>query len=116
MEDDHFEWWRLRFHQMSNYFDAFRIHHILGFFRIWSIPIDCVEGILGRFIPALPVHVNEFGERGIWFDYDRFCLPYITDTILKDTFGTKADYVKQHFLTKKEKGKYVFKEEFTTQR
>ena len=49
MEDDGFAWWRIRFEQMSNYFDAFRIDHILGFFRIWSIPMNAVEGILGRF-------------------------------------------------------------------
>jgi 4-alpha-glucanotransferase len=60
MEEDHFEWWRQRFHQMSNYFDAFRIDHILGFFRIWSIPVDSVEGILGRFIPAFRL------RHGIW--------------------------------------------------
>ncbi len=41
MKEDGFGWWRLRFDQMSNYFDAFRIDHILGFFRIWSIPIAC---------------------------------------------------------------------------
>ncbi|HZH35885.1 MAG TPA: 4-alpha-glucanotransferase, partial [Flavisolibacter sp.] len=61
MEENNFEWWKLRFHQMSNYFDAFRIDHILGFFRIWSIPTHSVEGIMGRFIPALPVSVQEFG-------------------------------------------------------
>ena len=45
---------------MSNYFDAFRIDHILGFFRIWSIPMNAVEGIMGHFEPCIPVHINEF--------------------------------------------------------
>jgi 4-alpha-glucanotransferase len=116
MEEDHFEWWKQRFHQMSSYFDAFRIDHILGFFRIWSIPTDAVEGILGRFIPALPVDVNEFGERGIWFEYDRYCKPFIVDGIVHQTFNSHSDFVKEHFLKKNSKGGYDLKEEFNTQR
>lgn len=115
MEEDHFDWWKSRFHQMSNYFDAFRIDHILGFFRIWSIPTDAVEGILGRFIPALPVHVTEFGESGIWFDYDRYCKPYIVDDIIQQLFDSHSEFVKQHFLQPNTKGGYDLKEEFNTQ-
>ena len=115
MEEDHFDWWKQRFHQMSAYFDAFRIDHILGFFRIWSIPVDSVEGILGRFIPALPVQVTEFGENGIWFDYDRFCKPYIVDEVLQQTFGGDAGFVKAHFLLLNEHKRYEFKPEFDTQ-
>lgn len=116
MEEDHFEWWKQRFHQMSTYFDAFRIDHILGFFRIWSIPTDAVEGILGRFIPALPVQAKEFGERGIWFDYDRYCKPYIVDGILHQTFNSHSDFVKEHFLQKNSKGGFDLKEDFNTQK
>ena len=116
MEEDHFEWWRQRFHQMSNYFDAFRIDHILGFFRIWSIPVDSVEGIMGRFIPALPVHVTEFGERGIWFDYERFCKPFIVDGILFQIFGQQTDFVKTHFLQPNGRNGYDFIEMFNTQK
>ena len=56
MSKDGFNWWKQRFEQMANYFDAFRIDHILGFFRIWSIPMHAVDGIMGHFDPALPVH------------------------------------------------------------
>ncbi|HEV7331119.1 MAG TPA: 4-alpha-glucanotransferase [Flavisolibacter sp.] len=116
MEEDHFEWWKQRFHQMSNYFDAFRIDHILGFFRIWSIPTDSVEGIMGRFIPALPVSVHEFGERGIWFDYDRYCRPFIIDAILYQRFDGLTQYVKETFLQTNDRGGYDLKEAFNTQR
>ena len=116
MEENHFEWWKQRFHQMSNYFDAFRIDHILGFFRIWSIPTDSVEGIMGRFIPALPVSVYEFGERGIWFDYHRFCKPFINDAILYQLFDGEAQHVKENFLQANERGGYDLLEEFNTQR
>ncbi len=46
MAEDNFQWWgggRLRFEQMAKYFDAFRIDHILGFFRIWNIPVESVQ-------------------------------------------------------------------------
>lgn len=93
-----FDWWKKRFAQMSNYFDTFRIDHILGFFRIWQIPVNQVEGIMGHLFPSTPVHVNEFAEKGIWFDYNRFCKPYITDAILWDFFGEEASWVKANCL------------------
>jgi 4-alpha-glucanotransferase len=116
MEENHFEWWKQRFHQMSNYFDAFRIDHILGFFRIWSIPTDSVEGIMGRFIPALPVSVYEFGERGIWFDYERLCKPFIVDAILYQLFDGQTQYVKETFLEPNNRGGYDLLPAFNTQR
>src|SRR5690606_11399920 len=116
MQQDDFAWWRKRFRQMSLYFDAFRIDHILGFFRIWSIPIDAVQGIMGHFDPCIPVHVDEFAERGIWFDYERFCKPYITDEVLQEIFGERAEEVKQNFLKKHGPREYQLLPEFDTQR
>lgn len=110
MQDDGFAWWRKRFEQMGNYFDAFRIDHILGFFRIWSIPIHAVEGILGKFSPVLPIHKDEFVAKGIYFDYERFCKPFINDQILFDEFGSEANYVKVTFFNGNS-----LKEEFNTQ-
>ena len=54
MEKENYAWWKRRFQKMANYFDAYRIDHILGFFRIWEIPIDAIQGLLGQFNPALP--------------------------------------------------------------
>ena len=54
MASDGFQWWKNRFGKMSEFFDAYRIDHILGFFRIWQIPMDAVHGLLGYFNPALP--------------------------------------------------------------
>ena len=93
MKNDGFAWWKQRFEQMSLYFDAFRIDHILGFFRIWSIPVDAVEGILGQFVPAIPVTEQELREAGIGFSYERFCKPFINEKILLDTFGADAHWV-----------------------
>jgi 4-alpha-glucanotransferase len=98
MQQDDFRWWRLRFEQMSNYFDAFRIDHILGFFRIWSIPTHAVQGLLGRFVPCIPVTVEEFWQRGIAFDSHRFCQPFINEEILLDLFGEDQFWVREQFL------------------
>lgn len=116
MQENGFAWWRQRFEQMSEYFDAFRIDHILGFFRIWSIPLHAVEGIMGYFIPALPVKVTEFRERGITFDRDRYTLPFITDEILAAIFSAQASKVKEEFLEESGESRYALKEPFDTQR
>lgn len=100
---------------MSEYFDAFRIDHILGFFRIWSIPVESVEGIMGYFVPAVPVHIREFGERNLWFNYDRYCRPFINDAVLWELFGPNSEKFKS-FLIPKADGLYDLKEEFATQR
>jgi len=115
MAEDNFEWWHKRFVQMACYFDAFRIDHILGFFRIWSIPMDSVEGIMGYFVPALPVHVYEFGQRGMWFNYHRFCKPYINDTVLWELFGPNSDKFRP-FIISSGNNHYQLKNEFDTQR
>ncbi len=116
MQQDHFLWWRQRFEQMSNYFDAFRIDHILGFFRIWSIPADAVQGILGRFVPCIPVHYVEFGENGIWFDEQRFCNPFINDQVLEEVFGEEAQAVREGYLVPNSMNGYDLRPEFDTQR
>ncbi len=99
MQKDDFTWWRKRFEQMSNYFDAFRIDHILGFFRIWSIPSHAVEGVMGRFVPAIPIAINELFAKNISFERYRYTEPYITDKILTEVFGDKKAAVKKHFFT-----------------
>jgi 4-alpha-glucanotransferase len=115
MSKDHYNWWRRRFDQMSNYFDAFRIDHILGFFRIWSIPMNAVEGILGRFVPAIPVGITEFYSRNIWFDYDRYCRPYITEKILDRVFGERAGEVREKYLSDSSNGQFRLNEPVATQ-
>jgi 4-alpha-glucanotransferase len=114
MQDDGFAWWKRRFEQMNRYFDAFRIDHILGFFRIWSIPIDAIEGTMGRFYPSIPLKKNEFIAKNIPFEIDRFCKPYITDDVLLEMFGNDKDQIIQ-FLNKHTNGSYCLKVQFNTQ-
>ncbi|MBL7729498.1 MAG: 4-alpha-glucanotransferase, partial [Dinghuibacter sp.] len=115
MHQDGFAWWKRRFAQMTNYFDAFRIDHILGFFRIWSIPMNATEGLLGRFVPALPVTAEELMLRGIPFSHERFCAPFITETFLWELFGEQSEYIKTHFLQTGGEGGFMLKETFNTQ-
>jgi 4-alpha-glucanotransferase len=115
MEKDGYAWWKSRFRQMSEYYGAFRIDHILGFFRIWSIPIEAVEGIMGHFVPAIPVYLNEFTEKNIWFNKDRYCKPFITDAVLWELFGPNMEKFKP-FLDPGKDGVYELKKEFATQR
>lgn len=116
MKENGFAWWKQRFEQMSYYFDAFRIDHILGFFRIWSIPMHAVQGIMGYFVPAIPMHINEFNAKKIWFDHHRYTKPYITENILWEVFGYDNELVKKHFLEVDSYAGYQLKPEFSTQR
>lgn len=69
MAADGFAWWRARFQHMAQYFDAYRIDHVLGFFRIWEIPADVSSGLLGHFSPALPLTADEMEQQfGFHFD------------------------------------------------
>ena len=116
MEKDGFSWWKNRLVKMSEYFDVFRIDHILGFFRIWEIPFDYVEGIMGRFNPAIPVGYDEFKQRGIFFDKDRFTKPYIRTHIVRRVFNNHSEHVFETFLHEYEAGCWAFNEPFDTQR
>jgi 4-alpha-glucanotransferase len=116
MEADGFAWWKRRFMQMRHYFDAFRIDHILGFFRIWTIPAYAVEGILGHFVPALAVEASEFAARGIAFHRERFTKPFINDSVLAEIFGEHSAEVRSTFLNADKGGTFSLKPEFATQR
>jgi 4-alpha-glucanotransferase len=116
MAKDGFDWWRKRFEQMSDYFDAFRIDHILGFFRIWSIPMHAVEGIMGHFVPATAVHINEFSERNIPFNYHRYTKPFINEAVLWEYFHSESELVKEQFLNSNKDGTYSLKAAFDQQR
>lgn len=118
MAKDGFAWWKARLIHLSRYFDSFRIDHILGFFRIWQIPIEQVQGILGQFNPALPFHREELSNRGLWFDEDRLIRPYIRDHFLEEFVGEYAEAVTAEFLEERpsEPGRYDFKAAYATQR
>ena len=116
MRRDGYAWWRSRFEQLSRYFDAYRIDHILGFFRIWQVPYEQVEGIMGWFDPAMPVHIDEIRGRGIAFDYERYCRPYIREHFLWERFGDQTGAAKEGYLDDCGHGVYRLKEHVSNQR
>jgi len=116
MRQDDYAWWRSRFEHLSHHFDAYRIDHILGFFRIWQVPTGHVEGIMGHFDPAVPIHIDEIRKRGIDFEYNRFCRPYIRWYLLRERFGDAVEYVKGRFLHDCGNGYFQLTEQVATQR
>lgn len=116
MEKDGYQWWIRRFQKMAEYFDAYRIDHVLGFFRIWEIPTHSVHGLLGQFSPALPMSVNEIESYGMRFNAELMTRPYITDYTLSHIFGYKADLVKAIYLQPRTDGRYDLKEQYGSQR
>lgn len=117
MNRDGFTWWRDRFRKMSEYFDAYRIDHVLGFFRIWQIPMNAIHGLLGVFNPALPFSPEELRNNyDFWIDVDLQTTPYIMDYFLWDFFGEYTDEVKSRFLEEAGYGRYRLKAEYSTQR
>lgn len=116
MESDHFSWWKKRLQHLALYFDAVRFDHILGFFRIWQIPVEELEGIMGYFYPSSPLTIAEIEEYGILFDESAFCNPVISQEILRDYFDTDASKVADIFLEKTDRKRFAFKKEFSTQR
>ncbi|NDV47037.1 hypothetical protein D0T49_08245 [Paludibacter sp. 221] len=116
MAKDGYQWWRKRFRKMADYFDAYRIDHILGFFRIWEIPEDSVQGLLGYFNPALPFTVEEIENGGLRFDEYRMTKPYITDMLLEKVFANDKQEVVDKFLNLISFEQYELKEFCNTQR
>lgn len=98
MERDNYHWWKSRFVKMADYFDAYRIDHILGFFRIWEIPHDATEGLLGHFNPALPYLAEEIRNAGIPFTVERMVQPFIHEKYLKELFGEYSEEIKNYYL------------------
>ena len=98
MARDNYAWWQQRLHKMSDYFDAFRIDHILGFFRIWEIPVDAVHGLLGHFNPALPYSADELHNFGFDLSTGRYTTPPLEEWILDRLFGDLANEVRTRCL------------------
>lgn len=66
---DNYSWWKARLQAAAKYYDAYRIDHVLGFFRIWASSRKDNSSILGRYIPSLPVTRQELEQLG--FDHNR---------------------------------------------
>ncbi len=70
------QWWVRRFRKMAEYFDAYRIDHVLGFFRIWEIPMPHKSGLMGQFSPALGMSIEEIAAYGVEFNEGLFLVDH----------------------------------------
>ena len=98
MAKDGFAWWKSRLAKMAEYFDAFRIDHILGFFRIWEIPMDAVHGLLGHFNPAMPYTADYLKSIGFDMAVTDWSKPLTYDWVLWEMFGDLAEEVKEKYI------------------
>ena len=76
MMADGCQWWVRRFRKMAEYFDAYRIDHVLGFFRIWEIPMPHKSGLMGQFSPALGLSKEEIEGYGVAFNEGLFLVDH----------------------------------------
>lgn len=116
MLQDGCTWWIRRFQNMARYFDAYRIDHVLGFFRIWEIPTHAVGGLLGQFQPALAMSMEEINGYGLWLGEDFMTRPFIADWVLERVFHERAEEVKQNFLVHEHDDIWALKEDVDTER
>lgn len=116
MHKDGYRWWKRRLKHMSGYFDAYRIDHILGFFRIWEIPTNSVHGLLGQFVPSIPMSIGEIQSYGLSFRRDFFTRPHINDYVINKVFGPHAEMVKDTYLRPYQYDLYEMRLEYDTQR
>ncbi|KAG9129056.1 hypothetical protein Leryth_016878 [Lithospermum erythrorhizon] len=115
MSKDNYGWWRGRLSQMAKYFTAYRIDHILGFFRIWELPDHAVTGLCGKFRPSIPLTQEELEKEGIW-DFNRLTRPYIRLEMLQEKFGASWNVIASSFLTEYQKDCYEFKDDCNTEK
>ena len=111
MASDNFAWFKKRMQQLENYFDAVRIDHVLGLFRIWSIPINQTDGTMGVFVPAIPANLENIINAGLVFNYNRFCTPFITEDLLQQMFGKDMPAIKEIFFDSDYKFKTAFNDQ-----
>lgn len=121
MAETNFAWWQQRLTVMREYFDAYRLDHILGFFRIWEIPNHSVRALLGQFSPALGLTVDEIENTyqipfNSWGGDDRFTQPFIRDWVVRELAGTYNDKIFAEFLEPRGNGNYRFKACYNTQK
>ena len=116
MLDDGCQWWIRRFQNMAKYFDAYRIDHVLGFFRIWAIPTTCVHGLLGQFAPALAMSREEIEGYGLHFQEQLFTSPFIARWVVERVFGERAQQVIDTYLVALPNDRFALKPQYDTER
>ncbi|MDR2731918.1 MAG: 4-alpha-glucanotransferase [Fibromonadaceae bacterium] len=119
LEKDNFSWWRARVRHAAKFYHAYRIDHVLGFFRIWVVPETEFTGILGHFVPSVPIYANELEQAG----FSRETLRYLTspnfgEEQLRNWFGSDTENARQKYFEPLQGtcGRYVLRSELHSER
>ncbi len=117
MAKDNYLWWRQRLQHMARYFDAYRIDHVLGFFRIWEVPTEQTHGILGHFRPALPLSRDEIKAWGFQGDPALYARPVVSaERMAELEMETDCPYFASRYFDPGEDGMYFLRQEYCSQR
>ena len=119
LERDGFSWWKERLHQASKFYHAYRIDHVLGFFRIWSIPQTEVTGILGRFNPCIPLTWSVLNNGGFCRETLEYLRrPNYSVDQLREFLGEETDRLISLYFENlpNEQSRFVFKPEFYSEK
>lgn len=94
-----YDWWKRRLLQADKFYHAFRIDHVLGFFRIWAIPHEHFSGTLGHFFPSQLLSRQSLRRAG--FDEGRIrwlAEPHLGGDELREQLGDHAHSVIERLL------------------
>ncbi|MCG6552987.1 MAG: 4-alpha-glucanotransferase [Candidatus Magnetominusculus sp. LBB02] len=109
LEKEDYLWWRQRLKQASKFYHAYRIDHVLGFFRIWGIPEKEKTGILGYSSPAVPIKKADLKKYG--FDEERIKTlvhPVFTRSYVTSLFGNASEGVINKYFEPTASGHLAF--------
>lgn len=110
-----YDWWRQRLLQADKFYHAYRIDHVLGFFRIWTIDRNHREGLLGYFRPSIYVSSTDLHSLG--FDNGRIkwlAEPHVYGWKLHELFGMRSvEITARCFNRIGNEDLYIFKPEIT---
>lgn len=116
ISEDRGRWWHKRLNMMASYFDAYRIDHVLGFFRIWEIPYEYHTGMLGHFNPALPLSPEEIAQCGFGASVEEFTKAQFADPEMEKLFGPTDCVEAKNYFSLNEAGKWQLKKVYLSQR
>ena len=94
LKQDDYSWWRNRLKQAAKFYHAYRIDHVLGFFRIWNIPFTMQTGSMGYFNPSAYISRKDLNKMGLDEGRIRWLSkPHIFETELHDHLGTETESI-----------------------
>lgn len=119
LEQDGFSWWRRRLAQASKFYHAYRIDHVLGFFRIWSIPEKESTGILGHFEPSFPIKWETLRAAGLYHESMEYLRrPNYSVDQLRGFLGSDTEHLLEKCFENLPgtTDRFILKEEFSSEK